>query len=436
MAFNGTNSLFLASSSNLYALSTTTGSGPNLGLLTYSNPSCTRVKAIDRDPATDMFYAALECGATDALGVLDITAQTVTSIGDVVGEFDGLVDPATSTAPTTGPASQLFTTISTLNNNIVADGVATASIIVFATDATNTPLTVGGDHVALSTTLGTLGAVTDNGNGTYTATMTSSTTAGTATVSGTINGVAISSIQDIVSIALLGSAHTGGGPATLYWIDPATVGAGVLGAIGFDRVGAIAKHPTTGVFYAAAQRPAPDGTPVLITVDPVTGAGTEIGPTGVAGSVTDMSFYSDGTLYLFDGPTGGYNLHTVNLTTGAATLVGNTGLAGSGGGLAMWFDALDVLYIATTLTPTTSLHSVSRLTASATLVGTFTYTGAVCTTPVMNAVDRDPLTGLFYASVRCFGSLTNSLATVDTGTMIVNVIGQSVTGLDGVASRR
>jgi hypothetical protein len=50
---------------------------------------------------------------------------------------------------------------------------------------------VGGDAVTLATDLGTLGAVTDNGDGSYTATLTSSTTAGAATVTGTVNTVAI-----------------------------------------------------------------------------------------------------------------------------------------------------------------------------------------------------------------------------------------------------
>jgi uncharacterized repeat protein (TIGR01451 family) len=50
---------------------------------------------------------------------------------------------------------------------------------------------VGGDVVQLTTTAGTLGAVQDNQNGTYTAILTAPTTAATATISGTINGATI-----------------------------------------------------------------------------------------------------------------------------------------------------------------------------------------------------------------------------------------------------
>ncbi len=233
---------------------------------------------------------------------------------------------------------------------------------------------------------------------------------------------------------LFGTAHAFGGPASFYSIDPITGAGTLIGAIGFNRVGAMAVHPSTGVYYAAAERSF-GATPVLITLNPTTGVGTEVGLTGKSGSVTDMSFRSDGTLYLFDGPAGGYNLHTVNLMTGAATAVGATFLSGDGN--AMWFDASDVLYIATTAASTTSLYSVSTLTASTTFVGAFTYIGAGCTSPVMNAADYDPLSGTTYASVRCFGgpSIT-AFASVDIGTLTINVIGPTVDRIDGVVRRR
>jgi adhesin/invasin len=75
--------------------------------------------------------------------------------------------------------------------SIAADGSSTAAITVVLIDASGAPLTSGGDAVTLSTTLGTLGPVSDRGNGTYAATLTSSTSPGTATVTGTVNGEAI-----------------------------------------------------------------------------------------------------------------------------------------------------------------------------------------------------------------------------------------------------
>ena len=144
-------------------------------------------RALDRDPTSGVFYAALECGVTDGFGTFDIITRTATFIGNSVDDLDGLVDPATSTAPTSGPASALTSTITGPTGGTLPDGVATAAITVELFDAALTALTVGEDHVTLASTLGSLSGVTDNGDGTYSATLTS-TVVGTATVTGVVNG--------------------------------------------------------------------------------------------------------------------------------------------------------------------------------------------------------------------------------------------------------
>src|SRR5690606_10362714 len=65
--------------------------------------------------------------------------------------------------------------------DVTADGTAASTITVTIRDADNNIRTDGGDDVFLSTDLGTLGAVEDNGDGTYTADLTS-TDANTVTV--------------------------------------------------------------------------------------------------------------------------------------------------------------------------------------------------------------------------------------------------------------
>ncbi|MCH8253894.1 MAG: hypothetical protein IID06_00940 [Gemmatimonadetes bacterium] len=238
LTFNGTNTLFLAAS-QLYTLSTSTGIATLLGSITFSGGGCSRVKAIDRDPATGVFYAALECGATDGLGTFDINTRTVTFIGSSVADLDGLVVPGTSTAPASGPASALTSTITASADSINADGVATAAVTVQLFDATSTALTVGGDHVALSTTLGTLSAVTDNGNGNYTAVLTAGITLGTATVTGIVNG---SNITDDATVQFTvpwesvstGATHTCG----------LTVG-GTAYCWGWNADGALGNNSTT-----------------------------------------------------------------------------------------------------------------------------------------------------------------------------------------------
>jgi len=92
---------------------------------------------------------------------------------------------------TGGTASPTSSTITADPVAIPADGNSTSTITVRLIDAGGTPLTSGGDRVILSATRGILGQVTDRGDGTYTATLSSSATPGTATISGTVNGATI-----------------------------------------------------------------------------------------------------------------------------------------------------------------------------------------------------------------------------------------------------
>ena len=87
----------------------------------------------------------------------------------------------------------------------------------------------------------------------------------------------------------------------------------LVGAIGFNNVGGIAAHPSTGVLYGVSNSP----TVRLLTINISTEAGTIVGALG-SGMPTDIAFNSAGTL---DGNYTGV-LQTINLTTGLATAVG------------------------------------------------------------------------------------------------------------------
>jgi hypothetical protein len=79
----------------------------------------------------------------------------------------------------------------------------------------------------------------------------------------------------------------------------------------------MAKHPISGVVYAVAGS---NSARSLITLNPVTGAGVLIGPTGLL--VSSIAFDNAGNLYAVtgnSGPTAG-KLYSLNLSTGAATL--------------------------------------------------------------------------------------------------------------------
>jgi adhesin/invasin len=112
-------------------------------------------------------------------------------IGLRIGSF--VYGNMTSVSFVAGPASPATSWISTGASSIIADGASTTTITVRLRDAYGNYLTSGGAPVGLTLTPshGTIGAITDNGDGTYSATLTSSTIAGTVVISGTISGTAI-----------------------------------------------------------------------------------------------------------------------------------------------------------------------------------------------------------------------------------------------------
>ena len=88
-----------------------------------------------------------------------------------------------------------------------------ATITVRAVDTSNNYLTTGGDTVTLTTDHGTLSTVKDNGNGTYTATL-SDTVAETDTVSGTINGTTITGLTSTAAVQFTpGAARSWSSPS-------------------------------------------------------------------------------------------------------------------------------------------------------------------------------------------------------------------------------
>ncbi len=69
--------------------------------------------------------------------------------------------------------------------------MTTSTITIQAIDINDNPLTTGGSTVTLDASLGTLNTVTDLGNGSYFATLTSPTTSGPALITGRFNGATI-----------------------------------------------------------------------------------------------------------------------------------------------------------------------------------------------------------------------------------------------------
>jgi hypothetical protein len=101
-----------------------------------------------------------------------------------------------------GVVEPTHSTISPATASITADGISTEVVTVQERDVNNNNLTAGGATVVISrfSGTGTVGATTDNGNGTYTATVTSPTATG-STVDTTAGVVVSSAFNVTVGVA-------------------------------------------------------------------------------------------------------------------------------------------------------------------------------------------------------------------------------------------
>ncbi len=92
-----------------------------------------------------------------------------------------------------GPVDAAQSTITTTSTTVTADGTSNQIITVTARDANGNPLT-GGDAVVTITQLSgtaTIGTVVNNGDGTYSVTVTAPTTSGTSIFAATLGGGAV-----------------------------------------------------------------------------------------------------------------------------------------------------------------------------------------------------------------------------------------------------
>lgn len=232
-------------------------------------------------------------------------------------------------------------------------------------------------------------------------------------------------------------------PSKLYSIDPTTGAATLIGSVvasgptNICYISAMDFDPTTRILYAQGYA---DGTTgVLVTIDPTTGAATEVGPSvGSAGGgeIADMSFRSDGALYAMAGGGGLGNVpvYTIDKSTGAVTVLGGSNTSGSGNGIA--FSPSDVLFHANG----TDLHTLDQTTGAATLVHSLTWpaTGLCSDTvetghPRVGAMDFQPGTGTLFAVLNHCTDSHWFLGTINTATGAVTAIGQTVDKLDAIA---
>jgi adhesin/invasin len=170
----------------------------------------------------------------------------------------------TSTAPTITVVGTANATQSVVTASPTATTVGgTTTVTLAAKDASGNALTTGGSTVVFAlgagTGQGTFGPVTDNGNGTYTATLTG-TTAGTNTITATLNGTAVTTTAPTITIT------AGAGPVdlaqSLVSLSPSSFAVGGTSTVTLTAKDANGVAATTG------------GSTVLFSLGAGTGQGT------------------------------------------------------------------------------------------------------------------------------------------------------------------
>lgn len=114
---------------------------------------------------------------------------------------------------------------------------------------------------------------------------------GQLTTIGDIGPLVVTGLAFHQNGTLYAAGHRGG-PSRLYTLNTSTGDTTLIGDIGFDAVGTIEFGPT-GILYGGVGSGV-DSAGYLITIDPATGAGTPVGPTGSPG-ISGLSFVPSST---------------------------------------------------------------------------------------------------------------------------------------------
>ncbi len=181
--------------------------------------------------ATDAGSAAAQPSAPPSTAPRAPGPPPVVGTGVISGTVDGA--PIASTAavtftarrPEPGPPSGATSTISARPTSIVANGTSTSAVTAQLRDASGNDLVQGGHAVALRKADGTALEVNDNGDGTYSAKLTSPTAPGTDVVSGTLNGAPIVSTATVVYVAQQPPAADPSGVTSTISVRPTSIAA-------------------------------------------------------------------------------------------------------------------------------------------------------------------------------------------------------------------
>jgi adhesin/invasin len=251
-----------------------------------------------------------------------LTAGTTTGVAVVSGTLDGAAIADTAEVVLrAGPASSNTTTITADSASLVADGVSSTTVRVEVRDVSGNLVGASAGPVTLATTLGSLSQpVTDNGDGSYEATLTAGTNTGVALVSGTLDGAAIADTAEVILRAGPADAST-----TTITADSASLVAGgmssttvrveVRDASG-NLVGASAGPVTLATTLGSLSQPVADNGDG--TYEATLTAGTTTGVAVVSGTLDGVAIADTAGVELRSGPP---DASTTTITADSASLV-------------------------------------------------------------------------------------------------------------------
>jgi PEP-CTERM motif len=249
---------------------------------------------------------------------------------------------------------------------------------------------------------------------------------------------------------LYGSTAGPDGTGSLYILDPAdgsvisTVGA-FMDAFGSQfAVTGLAFDPVTGVLYGSTSNKSSTAPQSLIAINPLTAQVTVIGSFnidfhGEPQTMADITFTPDGTLYGWAEPYDD-DLYTINPATGEADLVGDSGLETTGSGLAS--NAAGILYFTGT-GDTYFDDSPDGLNPQdeGTLLTISAADGSVSSTDILSGGTNNlvPINALAFNGPTLYGIINDRnhqgwlLTAIDTATGDIDILGQTIDRMDGLA---
>ena len=160
---------------------------------TYGNPVATADNVVAWTKSNGHGSFADATSETDAGGLATVVLHTSTVAGTTTTVTGTTTSTLNGTSPTIttvpGPADATQSSLTPTSASITADGVSTQLLTVHAKDANGNDLSGGGATVTITRSSGTgsIGAVTDNLDGTYTATVTAPTATGSGVFVATLN---------------------------------------------------------------------------------------------------------------------------------------------------------------------------------------------------------------------------------------------------------